>query len=111
LTSVFSCACVCARVCVHLFVDLCVWTCVLAPRQALGGTPDPVARFGRSGALVAAAVGSATSRGLLQDLLPDLATLLAECVQPLPGTRPCAREVVDRLLGIAHGLGAVGPGV
>jgi hypothetical protein len=85
--------------------------CVLAPLQALGGTPDPVARFGRSGALVAAAVGSTTSRGLLQDLLPDLATLLAECVRLDPGTRPCAREVVDRLLGIAHGLGAVGPGV
>ncbi len=79
--------------------------------QALGGVARPSETYPRSGQLIDAALSEAGDGGVLQRGLPPLAALLRECVHINADKRPCAREVVDRLLGIGATLGLVGTGV
>ena len=78
-----------------------VWSrCV----QALGRVPSPGTHYPRRNLLVSAATS------LLRDTCPALALLLEECLVLNPmeaSTRPCAREVLDRLLAIGVDLGMV----
>jgi hypothetical protein len=79
--------------------------------QALGGVARPPETHPRSGQLIEAALSEAGGGGVLQRGLPPLAALLRECVHIDADKRPCAREVVDRLLIIGATLGLVGTGV
>jgi hypothetical protein len=80
--------------------------------QALGGVPQPLQLYPRSGLLIEAVLGEGGGGGVLRRACPAVAALLRECLHIDGGTRPCAREVVDRLLaiGASASLGVVDPG-
>jgi hypothetical protein len=79
--------------------------------QALGHLPQPLLVYPRSGQLIDAALGVSDEEGQLGRLCPPVAALLRECLQLDRMLRPCAREVLDRLLGIGATLGLVEQGL
>ncbi len=86
--------------------------CFVARVQALGGVPQPLQVYPRSGLLIEAVLGEGGGGGVLRRACPAVAALLRECLHIDGGTRPCAREVVDRLLAIggSASVGVVEPG-
>jgi hypothetical protein len=77
--------------------------------QALGGVLQPLQVYPRSGLLIEAVLDEG---GVLRRVCPEAATLLRECLLFDATLRPCAREVLDRLLaiGASDALGLVEPG-
>jgi hypothetical protein len=75
----------------------------------LGGVLQPLQVYPRSGLLIEAVLDEG---GVLRRVCPDAATLLRECLLFDATLRPCAREVLDRLLaiGASDALGLVEPG-